>query len=135
MKVCLLQCDPRAGQANIPSLSQVIAGVEADLYVLPELFMVDFEALLKGVVTVRGEHVPEGATSSLLSRFMLRRVAAVMGGVLEWDGQYSYNTAVVIGDGWFDRYRQKHRARTSGGIRLNIREGDYHPIVLPSGWT
>lgn len=38
MRVCLIQCDPTKGRANLEPLRHILASQPAELYVLPELF-------------------------------------------------------------------------------------------------
>ncbi len=131
MKVCVLQSDPALGCENLRILGRTIAEIPADLYVLPELFKIGFDAL-SNVFPATAEIVPDGSTYQLISQWLqCRPTAVVVCGMLEQDRSAYYNIAAVIGYGWMERYRQKYPARTAGGRVLPVLAGDFRKVWLP----
>jgi predicted amidohydrolase len=137
MNICLIQTDPRARQGNVQFLGQAIQNINADLFVLPELFTSGFDSLALNWPNT-GEVIPNGPIFLQISGFLQSKSSTVVCGLLEQSGIDFYNIAAVIRHGSIQRYRQKYPATTTKGQVLRILPGDYQKIAVPSGaspWT
>jgi predicted amidohydrolase len=134
MKICLIQTDPQLRQENLRILSQVIQTTEADLYVLPELFTIGFDAAAQKRPQA-AEQFPTGPTYQHILGLLLDRKSVVVCGMLEQYGSNFYNIAAVVGNGWADRYWQKNPASTTQGRVLPIGSGEYRKIPFSMQWS
>jgi len=130
MKICLVQTDPRTRRGNVQFLGDVIQNIDADLFVLPELFATGFDYLAQQMPG-DSEILPGGPICRQIACFLQHRSSVVVCGLLEQSGRDFYNTAAVIGKGWVQRYRQKYPARTTRGQVLQILPGRHEKIVIP----
>jgi predicted amidohydrolase len=122
MKICLIQSDPQMRQGNVQFLGRVMQNIDADLFVLPELFGTGFDYLARQMLG-NLEILPDGPICRQIACFLQHRSSVVVCGLLEQSGQDFYNTAAVIGKGWIQRYRQKYPATTTQGQVLRILPG------------
>lgn len=130
MKICLIQTDPRARQGNVQFLGNVIQNIDADLFVLPELFATGFDYLAQQMPG-NPETLPDGPICRQINCFLQHRSSVVVCGLLEQLGDSLYNTAAVVGKGWIQCYRQKYPATTTQGQVLRILPGRFEKIVIP----
>jgi predicted amidohydrolase len=134
MRVCLIQTNPQLRQRNLSSLDQIIQKTDADIYVLPELFMMEFPEANPMWPQV-AEPFPTGQTYQRIRHFLGNRNSVVICGMPEKDDSGNYNIAALIGNkDLVGRYRQKNTA--AGGI-LPISPGtdDYRTILLAQNLT
>jgi len=141
MNICLIQTHPAGRRNNVRFLGWTINQINADLYVLPELFTTGFDYLaVPQQWPTDAEVIPEGLTSRQILGLVQGRPAGVVCGLLEQVGSEFYNVAAVIGYGTIERYRQRYPATTTKGRVLPIQAGaDYQKIMLclpsPHLWT
>lgn len=134
MNICLIQTDPQLKQDNLNAIVPMIQRSEADLYVLPELFTIGFDAAAE-TAHQTAEPFPSGPTCQSFLQLLKNRRAVVVCGMLERADSGLFNIAAVIGAGWADRYRQKNPASTTQGWVLPVRPGEYRKIPIPLGWS
>lgn len=111
MRVALLQFDPAylEPEANLDRADELLAPVEADLIVLPELFTSGYFFRSTGDARSVAEPIPGGATTRRMAAWSERHDAVVVGGLPERDGEHLYNSAAVTGpEGYVGRYRKTH---------------------------
>jgi predicted amidohydrolase len=99
LRVCLAQLDSRGDQtreARLAEVTQLVAGIDAELVILPELWLTDFFAFER----YQEEAEPlNGATVSALGQAARRAGVWLVGGTLieRGAGGALHNTAVVLG--------------------------------------
>ncbi len=100
-RVVCLQTRPSFGeiQANLEAAGELLADVEADLVVLPELFATGYSFRTRDEAMDLAEPWPAGATTGFLCAHSERTGGMVVGGLLERDGDRLFNSAVVAVDG------------------------------------
>jgi predicted amidohydrolase len=114
---------------NVKLLGQVMQSTQADLFVLPELFITGFDYIAQHG-PAHAEVIPDGLTCQQIHGFLKGRSSAVVCGLLEQDGQHYYNVAAVFGDASVERYRQKYPATSTKGRVLPILPGDFHTVTV-----
>jgi len=98
LKLAILQYYPKFGcvQANLDRISEMVDPVEADLFILPELFATgyifeDREELVKFAEPLTG-----GLTYESLSALSRKKNAAFIGGFPERDSDRIFNSAMFV---------------------------------------
>lgn len=109
MRLALVQTSPVFGEvsANVEAALSLMCSVEADLYVLPELFNTGYNFLDRHEAEALSEPV-NGPTFSSLSEFASDQESYVVYGFAE-RGPNLYNSAALVGPtGLVGRYRKVH---------------------------
>jgi len=118
MRLGIVQFNPEFGEVeeNIRRALALAGAVEADVYVLPELFSTGYQFIDRAEAASYAEELPGGPTTDALGpttgaleRFCRGRGCYVAGGIVEKAGGKLYNSAVLVGpDGFVARYRKSH---------------------------
>tara|TARA_Y100001960_G_scaffold136087_1_gene144421 strand:- start:289 stop:1080 length:792 start_codon:yes stop_codon:yes gene_type:complete len=111
MKVGFVQNCPEFGnvQANLDRVDKMLAGKEADLLVLPELFSTGYRFNNMDEAYQYGEPIPGGLTTNFLISQAKKINTYIFAGLVEVDREYVYNSSVIVGPGGFiGRYRKIH---------------------------
>lgn len=111
MKLATIQTDPVFGakQSNIEQATALMKGIEADLYVLPELFASGYNFATATEAAALSEPFAAGETFEALSRFAESQRCFIAYGFAENDGGTLYNASALIGyDGTRALYRKTH---------------------------
>jgi len=111
MKVAVYQSCPIYGDIdyNLFTALAALGSVDADLYVLPELFSTGYLFGTRKALGKLVEPVPSGPTSRGLIRFCRSRGCAIVAGIAEKEGAKFFNTAVLVGPrGLIGKYRKTH---------------------------
>ena len=112
MRIAYVQMNCRLNEVdrNLTRAVELIHAREADLYVLPELFISGYFFNNRDQVEQVAEEIPGGLTCQFLARVASKKRCFVVAGIPEKEGGKIYNTSVLIGpDGWvMDRYRKIH---------------------------
>jgi len=100
MKAAAVQTRPRFGdrKGNVERALALMDRVEADLFVLPELFGTGYLFTSREELHALSEP-RDGETVSALLAYTARRGCAVYGGFAERGGERLYNTAVLAAEG------------------------------------
>ncbi|MBM3236278.1 acyltransferase [Candidatus Poribacteria bacterium] len=111
MQVGFLQFNPTFGDktANIRRVTHLIARVNADLLVLPELFNTGYLFSSESELEELAEGIPSGATTRALKKLAEERNVYLVAGIAEEaDGKF-YNSAVLVSpSGEVNVYRKAH---------------------------
>jgi predicted amidohydrolase len=116
VNVAVVQMDPQVGlehkQKNIEKTLTFIDEAlsnGAQLIVLPELCNTGYSFQTRSEAFAHGEPVPGGPTMEAWERKAKQGNAYIVAGITELDGDYLYDTAVLIGpDGYIGKYRKTH---------------------------
>ena len=111
MKVGFVQNCPEFGniQANLDRIAKMLAGREADLLVLPELFSTGYRFKNMDEAHQYAEPIPDGPTTNFLISQAKKINTYIFAGLVEVDKEYVYNSSVIVGpDGFIGRYRKIH---------------------------
>ncbi|MDP6477443.1 MAG: nitrilase-related carbon-nitrogen hydrolase [Nitrospinaceae bacterium] len=111
MRVGFVQNKPVFAEvgSNLSKVESLLAGNNADLMVLPELFSTGYHFLSREEAFTLGESIPEGPTTQTLIRICEQNRISIIAGIAERDGDRAYNSAVVIGpEGYLGKYRKTH---------------------------
>ena len=111
MKVGFVQNFPKFGniQANLNRIEKMLAGQEADLFVLPELFSTGYRFKNMDEAYQYGESIPDGKTTKFLISQAKKINSCIIAGLVEIDKKYVYNSSVIVGpSGFIGRYRKIH---------------------------
>ena len=111
MKLAIVQTDPVFGQKekNISQALDMMKSVQADVYVLPELFASGYNFSTIEEVQDVAEHFKNGQTFSTFKKFSEDHHCYIVYGFPEMDGNDFYNSAGMIGfDGRAELYRKIH---------------------------
>ena len=111
MKVGFVQNYPEFGniQANLDRIEKMLAGREADLLVLPELFSTGYRFKNMDEAHQYAETIPDGKTTNFLISQAKKINTYIFAGLVEVDKEYVYNSSVIVGpDGFIGRYRKIH---------------------------
>ena len=96
-------------QKNLGRVESLLAGHDADLFVLPELFATGYQFKDMDESRSLAELVPGGVTTSMLTSISKNTNTFIVAGLAEIDGDKVYNSAVVTGpDGYIGKYRKLH---------------------------
>ncbi len=124
MQVAYVQYNPAylsVGQ-NLKQIEALLEGIEADLFVLPELFASGYFFRSRADLETVAEPIPDGPTTQWMIDRCRQTGAVMVGGLPERDGDRFYNSAVVIGpEGLISRYRKVHLFYEE---KLHFRPGD-----------
>ncbi|MFH2002667.1 MAG: nitrilase-related carbon-nitrogen hydrolase [Planctomycetota bacterium] len=110
MKVAVVQTEPVFGERgrNITRALALMRSVDADLYLLPELFATGYLFTSREELSQLSEPVM-GATVAGLVDFSRARNAMVFAGMAEAEGKNLYNSSVLIAQGKVEAvYRKLH---------------------------
>jgi len=111
MKVGFVQNSPAFGEvrANLERLEALLADVEADLLVLPELFATGYQFTDRAEALALAEPVPGGPAGERLLALAASVNAVLVAGLAERDGDAVYNSALAVGpQGYIGKYRKAH---------------------------
>lgn len=111
MRVATVQTDPVFGEkeGNVQKALAMMASVEADLYVLPELFASGYNFIDAREARSLSEPFESGDTLREMTRFAQEASCFVVYGFAESSGQALYNSAALVGcDGSRGLYRKTH---------------------------
>lgn len=106
-----VQNSPTFGRvkANLDRVTDLLAAVDADLLVLPELFATGYQFTSRREAERFSERVPDGTTTKRLIALAKRRRCTIVAGLAEQKGHSLFNSAVVVGPGGFiGTYRKSH---------------------------
>ena len=110
-RVAVVQNDPVFGakERNIDQCVALMQGVEADLYVLPELFATGYNFVIENELRELAEPFEIGITHERMGEFVSMRKCFVVYGFAEIAGETLYNSAALVGyDGTRGLYRKVH---------------------------
>jgi len=110
MRIGFYQFAPTFGEieANLQQIASALAGVEADLIVLPELATSGYLFLSQEEVEAVAEPIP-GPTTGFLHELARKRGCYLVVGMAEASGDGLYNSAVLVGpEGTVGVYRKAH---------------------------
>ncbi|GAB62761.1 MAG: acyltransferase [Candidatus Jettenia sp.] len=111
MRVGFLQTFPLFGKKD-ENLDNAVAGIkrtDADLVVLPELFNTGYQFTSRKEVFGLAETIPEGQTTQALIKLSKEKHRYIVAGLSEREGNYSYNSAILVGpSGFIGCYRKLH---------------------------
>jgi predicted amidohydrolase len=111
VRVAVVQNEPVFGEVvrNLDAARALLAGVRADLVVLPELFATGYQLVSKDEVRVLAEPVPGGPTTAALEAIARETGATVVGGLAEAHEGAIYNAAAIVyPSGFLTTYRKAH---------------------------
>ncbi len=111
MKAAAVQTDPKFGakEENIEAALALMRSVEADLYVLPELFATGYNFVDLHEVRSLAESFTDGYTFARMAHFAKEAHSFVVYGFVEASDTGFYNSAAVVGyDGSSGLYRKIH---------------------------
>lgn len=111
MKAALLQYDPRYldVDANLDTVEEMLADIDVDLLVLPELFATGYFFRSEDDLTRVSEPIPEGKTCDRLVEWSNRSGATIVAGLPEHNGDAFFNSAIVTSpEGVIGTYRKVH---------------------------
>lgn len=111
MRVAIVQTDPIFGakEDNIQQALSMMDSVEADLYVLPELFASGYNFIDKEEVHRLAEPFRDGYTYQQILQFTCQKKCFVVYGFAESDEGRLYNSAAIVGyEGTNGLYRKVH---------------------------
>ncbi|MGC4115368.1 MAG: nitrilase-related carbon-nitrogen hydrolase [Myxococcales bacterium] len=110
MRAGFVQFAPVWGEKdeNLAAIEELLAGVQADLVVLPELCTTGYQ-LTREEALFLAEPFPGGATCDALVRLARTLGAYLVAGVAEKDGGCVFNASVLVGpEGHLATYRKAH---------------------------
>ncbi len=111
MRVAYLQTSPLFGEvvSNVEKAVRKIAGLDAELIVLPELFSTGYQFRSGRELLDLAEDVPGGFAASRLAEAARSKRAYIVAGLAEREGKRAYNSAVLVGPrGHIGTYRKAH---------------------------
>ncbi|MGC9315805.1 MAG: nitrilase-related carbon-nitrogen hydrolase [bacterium] len=111
MKVAIIQYYPEFGEVekNLARVANLVSDIEADLFVLPELFATGYLFDDKNELAIYAEEAEEGITSSFLRKLAKDKNSAFIGGYPELDSGRYYNSAMFVPpEGEIRNYRKIH---------------------------
>ncbi|UCE28267.1 MAG: acyltransferase [Candidatus Coatesbacteria bacterium] len=111
MRLGIVQFDPEFGKVekNLRVALGLAGAVEADVYILPELFSTGYQFKDRPEAASYAEELPGGPTTDALESFCRGRGCYVAGGLAEKSSDNLYNSAVLVGpDGFVALYRKTH---------------------------
>lgn len=111
MRVGLFQFDPSFGDRdrNVEHVLKALAGIQAELVVLPELFDTGYQFTTKAEAHELAEEIPGGKSSTRLVGFCRDTGVFIVAGMAERVGAKTFNSAALFGpDGHVGTYRKTH---------------------------
>ncbi|MFQ5571436.1 MAG: nitrilase-related carbon-nitrogen hydrolase [Rhodothermales bacterium] len=106
MDAAFLQYNPEYLQveANLDRVEKLLADVQADLIVLPELFASGYFFRSSNDLSIVAETIPDGITIRRLGEWARERGAVIVAGLPERAGDTFFNSAVVVApDGYLGK--------------------------------
>jgi predicted amidohydrolase len=95
-------------QQNLQRIELLIAGITADIILLPELCTTGYSFLSKEEALLQAEDAA-GATAALLKKLAIAKQAMIIAGLAEKDGGHAYNSALIaLPNGDLKVYRKSH---------------------------
>ncbi|MDP2208065.1 MAG: nitrilase-related carbon-nitrogen hydrolase, partial [Bacteroidota bacterium] len=110
MKIAVVQTNPTFGEVrkNIDEAVELMSGISADFFVLPELFNTGYNFTSKEELEQLAEPI-EGTTSTILKAFAHQRQCYIVYGFAESDDDVFYNSSALVGPtGLIGIYRKVH---------------------------
>jgi beta-ureidopropionase len=109
-RIGVVQNNPRwlKAKANVASCLELMDKLEADLWVLPELFHSGYNFKTKKEAAKCAERLPGGELCSILKAWTAANRCAVVAGVAEKAGARLYNSAVFVQGPEVRTYRKTH---------------------------
>ncbi|MBI4375819.1 MAG: acyltransferase [Elusimicrobia bacterium] len=109
-KIGIVQNNPRflKARANVSAALALMDSIEADLWVLPELFASGYNFKTKKEAARCAERAPGGPLCALLKAWTASRNCAVVAGLPERSGRRLYNSAVLVQGAEVALYRKTH---------------------------
>jgi len=129
-KIGVVQNSPKflkAGE-NVAAALELMEKLEADLWVLPELFASGYNFKSKKEAARCAEEIPSGPLCRLLKAWTTAKDCAVAAGLPEKAGGRLYNSAVLVSGGRVRLYRKSH---LFGGEKRFFSPGDTGFWVAP----
>lgn len=111
MRVGIYQFFPKFGAVseNLDRIESTLSGVEADLFVLPELCTTGYQFRNHEEVRQLAESIPDGDSLRRLADLARRKQLFLVAGIAEKFNQECYNASVLIGpEGIIGTYRKIH---------------------------
>jgi predicted amidohydrolase len=111
MKVGFVQFEPVFGQlaVNREKVARLLAEVDAELIVLPELFNSGYVFTSREEAFNLAEEIPGGQTVEFLGSIARRKNIHIVAGLCEKEGDRLFNSAALISpEGWRGTYRKVH---------------------------
>ncbi len=111
VNIGFVQNSPTFGRvkANLDRATDFLSSVDADLWVLPELFATGYQFTSRREAERLSEHIPDGPTTKRLIALAKQRKCAIVAGLPEQKGRALFNSAVVVGPkGFIGSYRKSH---------------------------
>lgn len=111
MRVAFVQTSPAFGavESNVEKAVKSIAGLDAELVVLPELFSTGYQFRSRKELLDLAEEVPGGFAVRRLIDAAKSKGAYIVAGLAEREGKRAYNSAVLVGPrGHIGTYRKAH---------------------------
>jgi predicted amidohydrolase len=111
MKVGFVQFEPVFGQMDVnrEKVTRLLADVDAELIVLPELFNSGYVFTSREEALHLAEEIPGGKTVELLGSIARQKKIHIVAGLCEKEGDRLFNSAVLISpEGWRGTYRKVH---------------------------
>jgi predicted amidohydrolase len=110
-RVSVLQFLPRLGEveANLTRILDLLAGIETDLAVLPELCLSGYVFATREEVLKASEKVPGGSCFRALRDLASQRDLSIVYGFAERSGDKIFNSSILLNpDGSWHLYRKTH---------------------------
>lgn len=129
MRVGFLQFAPRFGDkaANLALVERKLAGVQADLVVLPELYSTGYSFRSKDELAEFAEPLPDGPSAEHLAGLSCRLGTALVGGIAEQATDKVYNSCLLVTpEGQRVVYRKSHLFNNE---KLIFDRGDTGPVT------
>lgn len=111
-------------QANLARVDEMLAGIEADLIVLPEMFQTGFVTDVDRVAETM-----EGETVAAMRRWAVRSDAAVAGGAVIRDGGRCYNRLLFVEPSGRVSHADKRHLFTPSGENTRFEPGRQRTVV------
>lgn len=109
--IALVQCEPAFldRKNNIDRAISLMSGVDADVFVLPELFISGYTFADMSEVSVAAHRLEDDPMISRLTSLSKKRNIGICGGYVEESGGRFYNSSFFLGDGEvISNYRKTH---------------------------
>ena len=98
--------------ANFRQICDVVDQAQFDLLVMPELCTIGYFHDSREALFRRAESALDGPTAQFLLKLSADKNATLIAGIAERDGDYIYNTAIVVSRGrWLGKQRKCHLSR------------------------
>jgi predicted amidohydrolase len=111
VNIGFVQNSPAFGRvkANLDRAADLLSTVDADLWVLPELFATGYQFTSRREAERLAEHIPDGPTTKRLAALAKHRKCVIVAGLPEQKGRSLFNSSVVVGPkGFLGSYRKAH---------------------------